>query len=656
MRLSKQLSLCLLMTMTAAFVGCSSETASTGANTTQTSTMNVQTTSVSQNSTTPEYASKIFDTSVVHTINIEIDENEWQDMLDNATDKVWKNCNITIDGETIENVGIRAKGNSSLRNIASSDSDRYSFKVNFKKYEKDQRYYGLDKLALNNIIQDSTFMKDYLTYTLMAKMGVASPYVSYSYITVNGEDWGLYLNVEDIDSSFLERNYGEDHGELYKPETMEVGGQAAPNKKPDAAPTPPEGEIGEGIPEPPDGQPGEDVPAPPDNQGGQAPTNADAKEGGQASTNADIAEEGQAPTSGKPNGMPGFGEANAKGADLKYVDDEYDSYSNIFDNAETNIDDTDKNRLINSLKQISLGENIEDAVDIDALTRYFVVHNFVLNYDSYTGNMLHNYYLYEKDGKLTMLPWDYNLAFGAFAQIGGGKGGFNFDENFDPAQVGGNPPELPNNAQEQSAANNSTAQNNEVNNTPPAKSDENVATDNTEVVEKVDGEKPDTKPDFKPSEMPGGGTADATSQVNMAIDTPLLGTTQDARPMWSLIVSNDTYKENYHKLFDEFITNYVESGWINEEIDRVTALITPYVEKDPSGFYNAEQFKTGYETLKEFITLRGQSIRKQLSGEIASTTDEQNEETLVDASNINLKDMGDSGHMQGGRPDSKGGD
>lgn len=57
------------------------------------------------------------------------------------------------------------------------------------------------------------------------------------------------------------------------------------------------------------------------------------------------------------------------------------------------------------------------------MIRYFVAHNFVLNGDSYTGNMLHNYYLYENEGKLSMLPWDYNLAFGTFmGRIKGDKG------------------------------------------------------------------------------------------------------------------------------------------------------------------------------------------------------------------------------------------
>jgi spore coat protein CotH len=54
---------------------------------------------------------------------------------------------------------------------------------------------------------------------------------------------------------------------------------------------------------------------------------------------------------------------------------------------------------------------------------YFAVHNFVQNDDSYTGSLLHNYYLYEKNGQLSMIPWDYNLAYGAMGGMGGNRGG-----------------------------------------------------------------------------------------------------------------------------------------------------------------------------------------------------------------------------------------
>ena len=106
---------------------------------------------------------------------------------------------------------------------------------------------------------------------------------------------------------------------------------------------------------------------------------------------------------------------------LIYSDDEYSSYSNIFDNAKTDITDEDKERLIASLKSLNENSDIENVVNVDEVIRYFVVHNFVCNFDSYTGSMIHNYYLYEEDGQLSMIPWDYNLAFGGFSAGGGGS-------------------------------------------------------------------------------------------------------------------------------------------------------------------------------------------------------------------------------------------
>ena len=82
----------------------------------------------------------------------------------------------------------------------------------------------LPKLSLNNIIQDNTYMKDYLSYQMMGYFGADAPLCSYVYITVNGEDWGLYLAVEGVEEAFLQRNYGSDYGELYKPDSQSMGG------------------------------------------------------------------------------------------------------------------------------------------------------------------------------------------------------------------------------------------------------------------------------------------------------------------------------------------------------------------------------------------------------------------------------------------------
>lgn len=78
---------------------------------------------------------------------------------------------------------------------------------------------------------------------------------------------------------------------------------------------------------------------------------------------------------------------------------------------------------------------------MEAVIRYFAVHNFVLNFDSYTGSMIHNYYLYEKDGQMQMIPWDYNLAFGGFQLMDSATSLVNFP--IDSPVSGGNVEDRP---------------------------------------------------------------------------------------------------------------------------------------------------------------------------------------------------------------------
>lgn len=326
------------------------------------------------------YETRLFDTSKVHSIEIVMDD--WEDFIAGCEDEEYVPCTVIIDNEVYKNVGIRAKGNTSLSSVAASGSERYSFKIEFDHYDESKNYYGLDKISLNNIIQDNTYMKDYITYQLMGEFGVSAPLCSYSYITVNGEDWGLYLAVECVEESFLTRNYGTDYGELYKPDSTGMGGGRG---------------NGEHFEMDEDSVPDKNL----------APGTGDPPGGN------DFGENTFAPGNSAGGGQGGFG--SNSDVKLQYIDDDPDSYPNILDNAKTDIDSTDEQRLIASLKQLSEGETIEEIVDVESVIRYFVVHNFVCNEDSYTGTMVHNYYLYEKDGKLSMIPWDYNLAFGGFS-------------------------------------------------------------------------------------------------------------------------------------------------------------------------------------------------------------------------------------------------
>ena len=171
----------------------------------------------------PDYITTIFNDDSVIEINIEMDEDSWQEMLDNAASEEYTAANITVNGTTYNNVAIRPKGNSSLSQLVTDDStERYSFKIKLDKYVDGQTLDGLSKLVLNNNMSDTTSMKEYLSYKLLDSLGIPTPACSYAHITVNGEEWGLYLAVEPIEEEFIERNCGSIDGNLYKPESDNV--------------------------------------------------------------------------------------------------------------------------------------------------------------------------------------------------------------------------------------------------------------------------------------------------------------------------------------------------------------------------------------------------------------------------------------------------
>lgn len=276
-----------------------------------------------------EYETELFHKDKIMEIDILMSDKDWEDMLANALKEEYYCCDVVINGITYYNVGIRPKGNTSLSQVASSNTtDRYSFKLEFDHYDSTQTCMGLDKLVLNNMISDATYRKEYLSYDIMEYLGVETSLFSYADVSRNGEAWGLYFALEAIEESYAERVFGTDYGELYKPETI---------------------------------------------------------------------------------GMSG-----GSGSDLSYIDNEIDSYSGIFDAAVLKPSKEDKEKVVEALENLEKGTDLEQYIDIDAMLRYIASNTFLVNDDSYFGTMLHNYYLYEEDGKLSMLPWDYNLAFGGF--------------------------------------------------------------------------------------------------------------------------------------------------------------------------------------------------------------------------------------------------
>ncbi len=351
-----------------------------------------------------EYSDKLFGTNEAISVNIKMDEDEWNEMLENSMSEEYYVCDVEICGETFKNVAIRPKGNTSLSSIARDpETDRYSFKLEFGHFMEGQTCFGLDKLILNNNYADATNMKEAIVYDMFNYIGAASSLYNYASVTLNGEYKGVYLALEAVEESFLLRNYGTQNGALYKPESMGMGGGDDKSKNAPEGGQPPVGDFNpEDMPEMGDFDPS-NAPGMKDMEGGDS-ENSDKKA-----------------QNGPPQGVGGPTMGGNGGANLNYTDDDLDNYSTIWDGEITETADGDHRRVVTALKNISEGTDLEKYLDVDNILKYMAVHTFSVNMDSLSGNMAHNYYLYEHDGQLNLFPWDYNLSFGGMS-FGGRDG------------------------------------------------------------------------------------------------------------------------------------------------------------------------------------------------------------------------------------------
>lgn len=161
--------------------------------------------------------SKIFNKNKVMNIKININENDFKSMLKDPVAEKFYSADVSIDGNKVKNVGFRTKGFSSLRTVATSNSNRYSFKIKFDKYNKNQTLNGLNSLVLNNSYHDPSYMREYFTYDALSYIGGITPYYNYANVYINNKLYGFYLVIESISDSFVKRTAANiDSANLYK--------------------------------------------------------------------------------------------------------------------------------------------------------------------------------------------------------------------------------------------------------------------------------------------------------------------------------------------------------------------------------------------------------------------------------------------------------
>jgi hypothetical protein len=169
-------------------------------------------------------ASRLFDRARVLEVEIRMAPEEWhalrishRDAGDAGMSRITENPYIDypadawIDGVQVGRVAVRKKGF-----FGSVVSTRPSLKISFDEYESGRTFAGLSGLTLNNNVQDGSLVQQVMAYDLFARAGVPAPRAGFARVRVNGEDLGIYTNVEPINGRFLRRVFGSSSGGLFE--------------------------------------------------------------------------------------------------------------------------------------------------------------------------------------------------------------------------------------------------------------------------------------------------------------------------------------------------------------------------------------------------------------------------------------------------------
>lgn len=161
----------------------------------------------------PDPTDGVFDPTVLHFVDITVAEAHLEALENDRENRV--PCDIRFDGELLENSGIRQKGG--IGSVSSLDG-KPGFSIKFNEFERGQDLASLEKILLNNAIQDRTLIHEHMGYELARRAGIPASRTAHAIVTLNGYTYGIYVVAEAVDDDFLRRWFGEDQdtGNLYE--------------------------------------------------------------------------------------------------------------------------------------------------------------------------------------------------------------------------------------------------------------------------------------------------------------------------------------------------------------------------------------------------------------------------------------------------------
>ena len=114
--------------------------------------------------------------------------------------------------ERIDDIGVRIKGEGSRRTL----ERKAALKLKFDEFVDKQSFRGLRRLTLNNMVEDPSFLAERLAYHVFRAAKLPAPRCNNALMSINGQAYGLYANVETEDKTFLRRWFASDDGNLYE--------------------------------------------------------------------------------------------------------------------------------------------------------------------------------------------------------------------------------------------------------------------------------------------------------------------------------------------------------------------------------------------------------------------------------------------------------
>ncbi len=173
----------------------------------------------------PRSCPVLFDSGVVQAFHVELDPADWAAMQEEYFNHAARNA----QGLPSENyypvkrfrhgaqertggVHLRLRGNPT----SWFKQDKFQFQISFDEVDKKGRYRGLRKLVLDAAHDNTSLMRDRLATSIYHDLGLPSSCVNFARLYVNGEYYGAYQHIEKVDKEFLERNFPNPEGELYK--------------------------------------------------------------------------------------------------------------------------------------------------------------------------------------------------------------------------------------------------------------------------------------------------------------------------------------------------------------------------------------------------------------------------------------------------------